>query len=171
MKQLLLFEPLATEQKVSPVKAAHWKLFVDGASRNNPGPAGAGIYLLKDGIVVEKHGFFLGTKTNNQAEYLALLIGLFFVKQHMDPQDFLEVISDSQLLIRQLQGAYKVSHPELKPLFNAAKKILSDFSHITLHVLRHENVHADRLANEGVDKKIKVSDECRAFLASHAVSF
>ena len=171
MKQLSFFEQ---ESDVSvhtpPSKPTHVKLFVDGAARNNPGPAGAGMYILKDGKPLEEHGFFLGSKTNNQAEYCALLIGLYFACKHLQAKhDFLEVISDSQLLIRQLQGAYKVKNSELIPLHTAAKTILKDFKHITLHVLRHENVEADRLANEGIDKKIKVPDECRAFLAKHSV--
>jgi Ribonuclease HI len=58
----------------------YFKLFVDGASRNNPGQAGVGIYLLKDGEPVEKQGLYVGVKTNNQAEYLALLLGLLFLK-------------------------------------------------------------------------------------------
>ena len=173
MKQLLIFD-LAPEKPSSPhahvSKSAHWKLFVDGASRSNPGPSGAGIYLIKDGKPVEERGFFLGTKTNNQAEYLALLLGLYYAQKHIKTEDFLEVVSDSQLLIRQLQGAYKVKHPELQPMHTAAKKILSEFKHITMHVLRHENIDADRLANEGVDKKIKVPDECRAMLAQHKLS-
>lgn len=171
MKQLLIFQEYDEHHLSAQLKKeSHCKLYVDGASRNNPGPAGAGIYFLKDGIPLEQQGFFLGTKTNNQAEYLALLIGLFYAQKHMTSNDFLEVISDSQLLIRHLQGAYKVKHSDLIPLHAAAKKILLQFNHATLHVLRHENTHADALANDGIDKKNTVPDECRNFLLQYNIS-
>src|SRR5579872_1960103 len=93
-----------------------WTLFVDGASRNNPGPSGAGMYIEKDGVLVIKDGYFLGIKTNNQAEYLALLLGLFMVAEHMHGKDQLRIISDSQLLVRQLMGVYKVRQPHLQRL-------------------------------------------------------
>src|SRR5690349_12915959 len=82
----------------------HWKLFIDGAARNNPGKAGAGIYILKNDQEVCKEGFYLGVKTNNQAEYAALLVGLYYIKQYIEPHDHLDIISDSQLLVRQFNG-------------------------------------------------------------------
>src|ERR1700733_1037262 len=85
----------------------HWKLFIDGAARNNPGPAGAGIYITKNDKPFKKLGFYLGVKTNNQAEYGALLLGLHALKATWDSRDHLDIISDSQLLVRQFKGEYR----------------------------------------------------------------
>ena len=85
MKQLSIFDEAfkKIEKKCGDGTRGYWKLFIDGASRNNPGPSGAGFLLLKDDKPVEQKGFFLGSKTNNQAEYFALLIGIFFLKKHL----------------------------------------------------------------------------------------
>src|SRR5579872_5661184 len=96
--------------------SAVWMVHIDGASRNNPGKSGAGIFIKKDGQVVCQEGFYLGVKTNNQAEYYALLLGLFLLKQYATVHDTIWLASDSQLLVRQIQGMYKVKHAGLKPL-------------------------------------------------------
>jgi len=157
MKQLSIFDDAfkKIEKKCGSGTRGYWKLFIDGASRNNPGPAGAGLFLLKDDQPVEKQGFFLGSKTNNEAEYLALLSGLFFLKKHICNGDLVLIISDSQLLVRQLLGEYKVKKEELKPMHRCAKDFLKDIAHNIVHVLREENVQADALANLGIDKKRK----------------
>jgi|SRR5581483_5670390 len=131
-----------------------WTLYVDGASRNNPGPSGAGIYILKDTVAVIKYGYFLGTKTNNQAEYLALLLGFFIVQEHFGPADSLHIISDSQLLVRQLMGVYKVKNAQLFPLYAVCRKKMHELRATISHVLREENSEADAMANYGVDNKI-----------------
>ncbi len=131
-----------------------WQLFVDGASRNNPGPSGAGIYILKNDILFIKCGYYLGIKTNNQAEYLALLLGLIIVMEHMQSQDQVHIISDSQLLVRQLMGIYKVRHPLLHILYSVCRKKMTVVNATISHVLRAENSEADAMANEGVDMKI-----------------
>jgi len=136
--------------------SAQWKLYIDGASRNNPGPSGAGVYLTKNDVPVIKQGFFLGIKTNNEAEYLALLLGLFFARQHMVPGDTLIVISDSQLLIRQLQGLYKITKPHLRALYDCAQTIMQAHHYTCEHVLREYNSIADKLANDGIDSKTRV---------------
>ena len=76
MKQLFLFGEEKTH--TVPSKKAHWKIFIDGASRGNPGPSGIGVYVLKDSEPATSYAFYLGKKTNNQAEYSALLVALFF---------------------------------------------------------------------------------------------
>lgn len=138
------------------LKSPTWKLCIDGASRNNPGPSGAGVYLTKNGIPVVKQGFFLGIKTNNEAEYLALLLGLYFARQHMQPGETLLVVSDSQLLIRQLEGRYKITKPHLRALYDCAQTILHKEHYAVEHVLREYNTIADQLANDGVDSKVSV---------------
>jgi len=154
MKQLGLFEvdvPQPEKRKIQ-----HWKIFIDGASRNNPGPSGAGVYMLKDNQVFAKHGFFLGNKTNNQAEYLALLLAIFELKKSMHPGDAIHIISDSQLLIRQMNGQYKVKNEDLKVLHGIASRWLAGLHAKLSHVLREDNVEADQMANHGIDKKNKL---------------
>lgn len=136
-----------------------WKLCIDGASRNNPGLSGAGVYLTKNGIPVLKKGFFLGIKTNNEAEYLALLLGLYFARQYMKPGETLLVVSDSQLLIRQLEGHYKITKPHLRALYECAQRIIHTRHYAVSHVLREENSIADQLANEGIDSRVPVPED------------
>ncbi len=129
-----------------------WELRVDGASRGNPGPSGAGIYIKKGQEDTIKTGFFLGTKTNNEAEYLALLIGILLLKKEIKENEGVTIISDSQLLIRQLEGVYKVKKPELKRKHQAIFAELGNIKCRFKHVEREYNTVADALANEGIDK-------------------
>jgi ribonuclease HI len=139
--------------------SAQWELSIDGAARNNPGPAGAGIYLIKDGTPIVKKGVFLGEKTNNQAEYLALLLGLLYVKAHINCSDTLTIKSDSQLLVRQLTGIYSVKNKDLLSLYTHIKQLLLGISAAIVHIPRTENKIADKLANEGIDKKVPIPNE------------
>ena len=102
MKQLSLFDDCVFTVTKQTKKGLHWKLFVDGASRKNPGKAGAGIYLVKEDKSILKKGFYLGTKTNNQAEYLALILGIFYAKKYMAKNDMLTIFSDSELLVKHM---------------------------------------------------------------------
>lgn len=174
MKQLYLFGPgnadnTATADVVTPTPKHQWKLYVDGASRNNPGPSGAGIYLLKDNLVIEKQGYFLGVKTNNEAEYLALILGMFLLRQFITASDEVFIISDSQLLIRQLQGKYRVKTDTLKPFYAVAHALITQVNPQLLHVLRAENTEADKLANLGIDKKRMVPQEFILLLQKHGL--
>lgn len=130
-----------------------WTLYVDGASRNNPGPSGAGIYIEKNDVLFLKDGYFLGNKTNNQAEYFALILGLFILSEHVQKDDRIRIISDSQLLVRQILGMYRVKHSSLQPLHGLCKKYITRFNATISHVLRHENTQADEMANQGLDYK------------------
>lgn len=141
------------------IEKIEWHLFVDGAARNNPGPAGAGIYIIKNGEPILKQGFFLGDKTNNQAEYLALILGICQVASLMQPDDMLRIFSDSELLIRQIKGLYAVKNKELRILHDRVKKMLGSVHHSVQHVARSLNAIADSLANYGIDKKIKIPDD------------
>jgi ribonuclease HI len=162
MKQLDLFSSFSSTDKdissphSSPLEKVSdiWQIFIDGAARNNPGPAGVGIYMLKNGQPFARKGFFLGSKTNNQAEYAALLIGLVLVKEHMNQDDALTIVSDSELLVKQIQGLYKVKQPELQKLHAQALVLLKSLKYVIRHVMRSENPVADELANHGIDKKI-----------------
>ncbi|MFA6066147.1 MAG: ribonuclease HI family protein [Candidatus Babeliaceae bacterium] len=141
-------------------KQSHrWHLYVDGASRHNPGLSGAGVYLLKNDVPVVKQGFFLGIKTNNQAEYFALLLGVFFAQRHMGPDDILLINADSELMVKQLIGEYKIKNESLFKLYTCVKARLEGINYAVRHVMRKDNGVADKLANLGIDKKLPVPQE------------
>jgi len=146
-----------------------WQLFVDGASRGNPGPSGAGIHLLQNQEIVSRRGYYLGRHTNNEAEYLALLIGIFLVKKEAKSGDMVHVFSDSQLLIKQMRGEYRVRKPELQTLHSLVVKYAAPFACVFEHVFRENNTHADALANAGIDKKTALPASFVTLLRSHDV--
>ncbi len=149
-------------------KVAPWQLFVDGAARNNPGPAAAGIYLTHLGKVTLAHGFYLGHKTNNQAEYLALIIGLILIKPQVENEQ-LQIISDSLLLVNQVSGIYKVKNPQLQILHRKVLELLKTSNYTIKHVLRAQNQQADALANQGVDQKILLPVDLQRKLNQHEI--
>ena len=130
------------------------RVYSDGAARGNPGPAGAGAVLAKeDGTLVAKVGKFLGTATNNVAEYSALLVGLETALRLGANE--VEVVADSELLVRQLTGQYKVKNAGLKPLFAQAQGLLGRFRKWTArHVPREQNKLADEMSNRAIDEKL-----------------
>ncbi len=132
------------------------KIYIDGAARNNPGAAGAGICLKRGETTLFEQGFFLGIKTNNQAEYLALIISIFFAQEYAQKSDSILIYSDSQLLVRQMTGVYVVRDPILKKMQQLAMKLLELHSVKFCHIYRENNVQADMLANRGIDKKIPI---------------
>lgn len=140
-------------QYISVTPAVQWELYVDGASRGNPGPSGAGIHLLFQKKTVLKKGFFIGEHTNNEAEYMALFIGVYLLKSHKKDSESVRIVSDSQLLIRQMQGVYKIKKEELKVLQEAIKKELEGIHCVFQHVERENNTVADSMANKGIDEK------------------
>ena len=123
----------------------------DGAARGNPGPAGAGSQITtSDGEVVAEIAEGLGETTNNVAEYTAVILGLERAKE-LGATDVL-LRSDSQLLINQLTGIYRVKTPHLQPLHRRVRQLAAGFDRIRFeHVPRERNTEADRLANLGVD--------------------
>ncbi len=128
-----------------------YKMYSDGACRGNPGPSGIGAVILRDDKVIHEIAKFIGTTTNNVAEYGALLAGLdYCVKKKLSP---LEILADSQLMIRQLSGQYKVKHPNIIPLLPKRQKNILTHLKVTgyTHVMREFNKRADELANEGID--------------------
>jgi ribonuclease HI len=128
-------------------------LWTDGAARGNPGPAGAGVMLkTAAGEVLAAEGAFLGHTTNNVAEYRALLLGLTRALELGVKR--IEVRADSELLIKQLKGEYRVRSEGLRPLYEQARGLLGRFeASRLLHVRREHNAEADRLANEGIDRE------------------
>ena len=128
---------------------------VDGAARGNPGEAGCGAAICDEqGVVVEELGRYLGHATNNVAEYQALLIGLEALLK--SGRKRVRVQSDSQLLVRQLNGEYRVKDEKLRRLFQRAINLLRQFeSYRIVHVPREQNKIADRLANKAIDDALK----------------
>jgi len=147
-----------------------WQLFVDGASRNNPGPSGGGFCIFKNNEMVHQNGFFLGIKTNNQAEYLALLLGIFFLEPLQEAKDNVAIFADSELLVRQLNGIYKVKEPQLRQLHACAHQQLHELRATLSHVLRDKNKQADKMANLGIDSKIAPPDAFLQKLSLYALS-
>ncbi|MCL4321713.1 MAG: ribonuclease HI family protein [Deltaproteobacteria bacterium] len=132
---------------------------IDGASRNNPGNAGAGI-LIEDGagVVIAELKEYLGITTNNEAEYKALIIALNYLSKMTASEGTLKItfFSDSQLLVKQMNGEYSVKSPNILPLYLEVKKILKNrridcsFTYIS----REFNKQADRLANLAIDEAL-----------------
>jgi ribonuclease HI len=126
--------------------------YCDGGSRGNPGPAGFGVYIQDSaGKVLAELSQFLGAHTNNFAEYSALLAALEFAIANGHRS--LRVISDSELMVKQMKGQYRVNSPELRPLYDEARRRIPQLDHFQIqHVLREKNRHADRLANLAMDR-------------------
>jgi ribonuclease HI len=124
---------------------------VDGGARGNPGPAAIGVVVRnEDGAVVEAVGETIGRQTNNVAEYKALLRGIELASAHGATQ--VELVGDSELVVRQVEGRYKVKNADLKPLHARAKEMLSEFDNWEIrHVKRAQNADADALVNQALD--------------------
>ena len=125
--------------------------YIDGGARGNPGPAGYGVRIeTEDGTLVEEFGEAIGVATNNVAEYRGLLAALEWARAH--GHSTLHVRSDSQLLVQQMLGNYKVKNAGLQPLHARARLMAHNIGRVTFeHVRREANAHADRLANAAMD--------------------
>ncbi len=125
--------------------------YIDGGARGNPGPAGYGVFIeLPDGTTVELHGG-LGIATNNVAEYNGLLAALTWALEH-GYRD-VHIRADSELLVKQMRGEYKIKHPGLQPLAARARLLLMELGRVTFeHVRREQNTEADRLSNVAMDE-------------------
>jgi ribonuclease HI len=132
-----------------------WLLMVDGAARGNPGEAGcSAVIFAADGNVVKELSRYLGRATNNVAEYEGLLMGLEALLQMGAKK--IQIQSDSQLLVRQLNGEYRVKDEKLKLLFSRAMELLRQFDSYRInHVYRDANKLADRLANRAIDQVLQ----------------
>jgi probable phosphoglycerate mutase len=124
----------------------------DGGSRGNPGPAGYGAVIADpEGRVVARLSEYLGRRTNNYAEYSGLLAVLGWAGEHGAKR--LRVVSDSELMVRQMKGQYKVASPALRPLWEEARRRAARLAGFEIgHTLREGNREADRLANEAMDR-------------------
>ena len=132
------------------------KIFTDGGSRGNPGPAGAGgVIFDSDNKVIVEISEYLGIQTNNYAEYNSLILTLKKAIE-LNLVNNVEVYMDSSLVINQINGKWKVKHPNIIPLYEITKDLLTKFKNITFnHVYRSLNTHADLLANKAMDSYYK----------------
>ncbi len=126
--------------------------YTDGGSRGNPGPAGYGVRIEDgEGELLEELYEFLGTATNNVAEYRGLLAALRWARDH--GLTSLRVRSDSELLVKQMKGVYRVKNPGLQPLHQEAQQLARQIGRVVFeHVRREQNAEADRLANKAMDE-------------------
>jgi ribonuclease HI len=128
-------------------------IHIDGASRGNPGEAGFGIDV-RDGAGRERAGLYgyLGRASNNVAEYQALIHALRYALDQGARR--VRIASDSELVVRQMEGRYKVKHPDMIPLHAEARRLVARFEQASIrHVRREQNKDADRLANQALDEK------------------
>jgi len=130
----------------------------DGGSRGNPGPAAAGaVVRAADGTPLVTIGKFLGRATNNVAEYRGLILAMEKALELGAKR--VEIRGDSELIVRQMNGQYRVKSPDLRPLYEAAQSLLRKFESASItHNLRHHNTLADRLANLAMDRKADVEE-------------
>ena len=147
-----LFSDSSNEPNAANAPIAAYRVNIDGGSRGNPGPASYGV-VIRDprGQIIAKLKKYIGRSTNNVAEYYGLIAALVYAQQHGIRA--LRVESDSELLVRQMRGQYKVKSPELRPLFERARKMAQSFESFKIeHVYREQNAEADALANEALDQ-------------------
>ena len=148
---LLRAASLMAELEKPPSQDEVFTIHTDGASRGNPGPAGAGVMIYKGDKMVEGLAQYLGRKTNNQAEYNALIMGL----ERAAELGATKVVArtDSELMVMQIKGVYKVKNPRLKKLFARVSELINKFDSFEIeHVYREENWKADQLANRAIDE-------------------
>lgn len=133
-------------------------IYTDGGSRGNPGPSGFGVAVYDEsGKVISQISKFIGVKTNNEAEYSALLDALIWVKENLSNYDIssLNFYSDSQLMVRQIEGRYKVKAPTIVPLYRQVISLLQDINlpYKFSDIPREQNSLADSLANQAMDRR------------------
>ncbi len=132
---------------------------IDGGSRGNPGPAGAGVVIASadDGTVLHQAGIFIGQATNNVAEYTGLIEGLKRAAR-LEAKD-VKIFSDSELMVRQITGQYRVKNEGLKPLYQEAMGLAKQFEKFSIeHVRREQNTAADTMANRAMDFKKNIEE-------------
>jgi probable phosphoglycerate mutase len=151
----------------SGAKTSGWTVaFTDGGSRGNPGPSGYGVVIqAENGTILDELSEFLGMRTNNVAEYSGMLAALEYALTH--GLDRLRIVSDSELMVKQMRGQYRVQSPELRPLYEEAKRRTAKLQAFQIeHVLRGKNKKADELANQAMDRGMRRKSEIKSAIAS-----
>ena len=148
-------KPLPAAEKPAAAPVTRAVLYSDGASRGNPGPAGAGAVLVLGEGRVMRLGKYLGVQTNNVAEYQGVIIGL--EKALEVGVRTLDVRADSMLAMMQLKGEWKLKNEGLKPLFERARSLIARFDQVTFrHIPREQNSAADEMSNRAIDEKMGI---------------
>jgi ribonuclease HI len=130
------------------------EIYIDGASKGNPGPSGVGVVVCRNGETIKNISTFIGRATNNVAEYSALIYALEEARKLR--AEILTIKTDSQLLHRQMRRLYKVKHPSIIALFSQAQQLVSVFRHVSIeHIPREENRGADKLATLAIKKELQ----------------
>jgi len=129
-------------------------IYTDGGARGNPGPAAAGVVIQENGRTIADFGKYLGDdRTNNWAEYEALILAIVDAKRLGLTDRHIEFRMDSELIVKQMQGLYKVKDKNLKIQHAKVRELLLEFEHVHfVHIPREENSEADALVNEAIDK-------------------
>ena len=150
MTQKSLFDSPTPRAAAPAIKAN-----IDGGARGNPGPSAYGVVVRNaKGEIIAELSEYLGNQTNNFAEYSGLLAALEFAVREKHPS--LRVISDSELMVKQMKGQYKVKNPGLLELYTRARSLVRKLEHFSIeHVLREQNRDADRLVNEVLDSRAR----------------
>ena len=130
------------------------EVYIDGASKGNPGPSGIGVVICRDKETIKNISSYIGVATNNIAEYTALIYGL--QEALILKAEVIKIKTDSQLLARQLNKVYKVKHPNIAGLYNQALNLLAAFKEVSIeNIPRAENTGADKLATQAIKKELK----------------
>ena len=128
-------------------------IYTDGGARGNPGPSGAGAAMYKGEKEIGSVSKFLGKQTNNWAEYEALILALQAAKKLVKKSDSVTIKMDSELIVKQMKGEYRVKDPELKKQHQKVRELVATFPRVTFeHVRREQNTRADELANDAMDR-------------------
>ena len=131
-----------------------FEIYIDGASKGNPGPSGIGVVICRGQEVVKNISCYIGRATNNIAEYTALIYAL--QEALLLKAETIKIKTDSQLLARQINKVYKVKHVNIVGLYNQATHLLSGFKEVSIeNIPREQNVGADKLATEAIKKALK----------------
>lgn len=130
------------------------EIYIDGASKGNPGPSGIGVVICKDGETIKNISSYIGNATNNVAEYSALIYAL--QEALILGSQNIKINTDSQLLYRQIRKIYKIKNPNILGLYNQVTHLISAFKEVSLnHILREHNRGADKLANLAIKEAFK----------------
>jgi len=130
------------------------EVYIDGASKGNPGPSGIGVVICKDGETIKNISSYIGNATNNIAEYSALIYAL--QEALILKAENIKINTDSQLIYRQIKKIYKIKNPNILGLYNQVTHLMSAFKEVSLnHILREYNRGADKLANLAIKEALK----------------
>ncbi len=151
MKKNQIVKPKQNRLPIEDLDNSSVEIYIDGAARGNPGNSGIGVLIRETKDKNREVKKYLGTKTNNQAEYTALITALESANNLKERQ--IKIFTDSLLVANQINGIWKVRHPEIITLNKKAKQLLQNFKNITIqHIPRELNSEADRLANLAIDE-------------------